>query len=177
MTAAECLIVSSRTAPSFDAYVLSESSLFVYANKFVLKTCGTTKLLNAIPVFLNEAAKLGMAPRRVKYTRSTFDRPEEQPLEGCFKRETEFLETHFGRLGPDGGNAFVLGSATKGVQWHVYVADDDSANALANPSDASLSGENSECQDPKNRSRRNDIMARIPKGRKPRSLPASTSVL
>ena len=145
MTAAECLIVSSRAAPSFDAYVLSESSLFVYANKFVLKTCGTTKLLNAIPVFLGEALKLGMAPRRVKYTRSTFDRPEEQPLEGCFKRETEFLETHFGRLGPDGGNAFVLGSATKGVQWHVYVADDDSANALANPSDASLSGENSEC--------------------------------
>ena len=143
MTAAECLIVSSRAAPSFDAYVLSESSLFVYANKFVLKTCGTTKLLNAIPVFLGEAAKLGMAPRRVKYTRSTFDRPEEQPLEGCFKRETEFLETHFGALGPDGGNAFVLGSANKGVQWHVYVADDDSANATA--TDASLSSEGSEC--------------------------------
>ena len=125
MTAAECLIVSARAAPSFDAYVLSESSLFVYESKVVLKTCGTTKLLEAIPVFLAEAAVLGMAPRRVKYTRSTFDRPEEQPLEGCFARETAVLERLFGALGPDGGNAFVLGSATKGVQWHVYVADDD----------------------------------------------------
>ena len=86
MTAAECLIVSARAARSFDAYVLSESSLFVYESKVVLKTCGTTKLLEAIPVFLAEAAVLGMAPRRVKYTRSTFDRPEEQPLEGCLAR-------------------------------------------------------------------------------------------
>ena len=141
MTAAECLIVSAKHAKSFDAYVLSESSLFVYANKVVLKTCGTTKLLEAIPKFLSEAKALGMAPRRVKYTRSTFDRPEEQPLEGCFTRETEFLERHFGELGPDGGNAFVLGSKNKGVQWHVYVADDDSANNFV----GSQSTEGSEC--------------------------------
>ena len=140
MTAAQCLIVSARHAASFDAYVLSESSLFVYANKFVLKTCGTTKLLAAIPVFLAEARKLGMAPRRVKYTRSTFDRPLDQPLDGCFTRETEFLEQHFGALGPDGGNAFVLGSKNKGVQWHVYVADDDSANNLV-----AAQSEGSEC--------------------------------
>lgn len=151
MTAAECLIVSARSAPSFDAYVLSESSLFVYATKVVLKTCGTTKLLEAIPVFLAEAAKLSMSPRRVKYTRSTFDRPEEQPLDGCFARETAFLEEHFGALGPDGGNAFVLGSANKGVQWHVYVADDDSAaeravfDAPAHSPVGSLHGEGSEC--------------------------------
>ena len=156
MTAAECLIVSARAAPSFDAYVLSESSLFVYDKKVVLKTCGTTKLLEAIPVFLAEAAALGMAPRRVKYTRSTFDRPEEQPLDGCFARETAFLERLFGALGPDGGNAFVLGSATKGVQWHVYVADDDAADegaeyaehapGNASPDEASPHhGEGSEC--------------------------------
>ncbi len=125
MTAAECLIVSKRTCAAFDAYVLSESSLFVYPTKVVLKTCGTTKLLNAIPMFIEEAAKLGMQPRRAKYTRSTFMWPDEQPLEGNFDKEVEFLEQHFGALG-DGGNAFVLGSKTKGVQWHVYLADDNS---------------------------------------------------
>ena len=125
MTAAECLIVSKRTCAAFDAYVLSESSLFVYPTKVVLKTCGTTKLLNAIPMFIEEAVKLGMQPRRAKYTRSTFMWPDEQPLEGDFDKEVEFLERHFGALG-DGGNAFVLGSKTKGVQWHVYLADDNS---------------------------------------------------
>ena len=153
MTAAECLIVSSRHVKSFDAYVLSESSLFVYPNKVVLKTCGTTKLLDAIPKFLSEAKRLGMAPRRVKYTRSTFDRPEDQPLEGCFTRETEFLEKHFGALGPDGGNAFVLGSKNKGVQWHVYVADDDSANKVVESEGSECSTQDvDECVDASNAS-------------------------
>ena len=142
MTAAECLIVSARRGPDLDAYVLSESSLFVYRNKVVLKTCGTTKLLEAVPVFLRETAKLGMAPRRVKYTRSTFLFPDEQPMRGDFDRETAFLEEHFGAMAPGGGNAFVLGSKLRGVQWHVYVADDDSANKVA---PAAPSSEGSEC--------------------------------
>ena len=50
-----------------DAYVLSESSLFVYPTKWVLKTCGTTKLLSAVPRLLEVAAqRLGMQPRRCK---------------------------------------------------------------------------------------------------------------
>ena len=50
-----------------DAYVLSESSLFVYPTKWVLKTCGTTKLLSAVPRLLEMAAqRLGMEPRRCK---------------------------------------------------------------------------------------------------------------
>ena len=139
MTAAECLIVSKRHCAAFDMYVLSESSLFVYPNKVVLKTCGTTKLLNGVPLLLKEAAAIGMVPRRVKYTRSTFLFPDEQPMGGDFDKETEFLEEHFGSLGPDGGNAFVLGSKLRGVQWHVYVADDDTANKPAHAETAEAS--------------------------------------
>ena len=113
---------------------LSESSLFVFPTKFVLKTCGTTKLLNAIPLVLEHAAAIGMKPRRCKYTRSTFLFPDEQPMGGNFDEETKVLESYFGGLGPDGGNSFVLGSKLRGVQWHVYLADDNGAgNAAKKP--------------------------------------------
>jgi hypothetical protein len=78
MSLAACTIVSARTNAALDAYVLSESSLFVYPTKWVLKTCGTTKLLSAVPRLLEVAASLGMAPRRCKYSRASFLFPEQQ---------------------------------------------------------------------------------------------------
>jgi len=78
MALAHCEIVSSRTNDHFDAYVLSESSLFVYPNKYVLKTCGTTRLLRSIPRLLELASGLGMQVARAKYSRATFLFPEHQ---------------------------------------------------------------------------------------------------
>ena len=78
MGLAACTIVSSRTNESLDAYVLSESSLFVYPTKWVLKTCGTTKLLAAVPRLLELAAGLAMTPRRCCYSRASFLFPEQQ---------------------------------------------------------------------------------------------------
>ena len=92
MTSAQCEIVSYRTDDAFDAYVLSESSLFVYADKIVLKTCGTTLLLRAIPGILAHAQRLGLALVRVKYSRASFLFPQHQPEEyQCFTREVDFL--------------------------------------------------------------------------------------
>lgn len=135
MSLAACTIVSSRTNEHLDAYVLSESSLFVYPTKWVLKTCGTTKLLNAVPRLLELAsARLSMAPRRCKYSRASFLFPEQQPApykEG-FDYEARFLRTHFGHLG-NGGSAYVLGDMFNGLQWHVYVADAHGAAAAYTP--------------------------------------------
>lgn len=78
MTLAACCIVSNRSNEHLDAYVLSESSLFVYPAKWVLKTCGTTRLLNAVPRLLEIAASIGMTPRRCKFSRASFLFPEEQ---------------------------------------------------------------------------------------------------
>jgi hypothetical protein len=72
-----CLLVCIPAA-ELDAYVLSESSLFVYPTKWVLKTCGTTKLLRAVPRLLEMAAELNMLPRRCKYSRASFLFPEQQ---------------------------------------------------------------------------------------------------
>lgn len=121
-TAAHCCIVSSRSNAFFDAYVLSESSLFVYPHKLVLKTCGTTRLLDAVPLILDLAGGIGAVPSKCRYTRASFLFPEHQPApHSSFKDETAYLQRYFGSF-TGGAGAYVMGDALNGLQWHVYVA-------------------------------------------------------
>eukprot|EP00270_Netrium_digitus_P015032 TRINITY_DN51_c0_g1_i1.p1 TRINITY_DN51_c0_g1~~TRINITY_DN51_c0_g1_i1.p1 ORF type:complete len:926 (+),score=276.50 TRINITY_DN51_c0_g1_i1:532-3309(+) len=123
LDAARCTIVSSLCNAAFDSYVLSESSLFVYPNTVVLKTCGTTKLLLAIPLLLESAAKVGMKACRCKYTRGTFMFPFVQPFpHNSFDDEVNTLERFFGHLG-GGVKSAVMGDADQFPNWHVYIAD------------------------------------------------------
>ncbi|KAJ7566018.1 hypothetical protein O6H91_02G085000 [Diphasiastrum complanatum] len=122
LRAAECTIVSELSNEWFDSYVLSESSLFVYPLKIVLKTCGTTQLLKAIPVLLDLVSPLHLKVRRCKYTRGTFLFPSFQPYPyNCFSEEVKILDHHFGKLGA-GGKAFVIGDKAGRHDWHVYMA-------------------------------------------------------
>ena len=76
---AHCVLLPCRRrAASSRAYVLSESSLFVYPDRLVLKTCGTTVLLAAVPMLLDLAASLDMRPSNFKYSRASFLFPEKQ---------------------------------------------------------------------------------------------------
>lgn len=119
---AECTIVDSLANESVDSYVLSESSLFVYAYKIIIKTCGTTKLLRAIPPILSLAASLSLEVKSVRYTRGSFIFPGAQSYpHRSFSEEVDVLNGYFGKLAA-GSNAFVMGNPEKTQKWHVYSA-------------------------------------------------------
>jgi len=120
---AKCTIVSQLSNKDFDSYVLSESSLFVYPYKMVIKTCGTTKLLLSIPRVLELAEELRLPVLSVKYSRGTFIFPDAQPApHRSFSEEVAVLNGYFGGL-KSGGNAYVMGDpANPNEKWHVYYA-------------------------------------------------------
>ncbi|XP_062222798.1 S-adenosylmethionine decarboxylase proenzyme-like [Phragmites australis] len=120
---ARCTIVSELSNEDFDSYVLSESSMLVYPYKIVIKTCGTTKLLLAIPRILELAEELSLPLAAVKYSRGTFIFPDAQPSpHKNFADEVAFLNRYFGGL-TSGANAYVIGDPAKpGQKWHIYYA-------------------------------------------------------
>ncbi|GLJ44193.1 hypothetical protein SUGI_0922450 [Cryptomeria japonica] len=118
LSAAQCSIVSGLSNPELDSYVLSESSLFVYPLKIIIKTCGTTQLLNAIPALLNHASGLSLAVCGCRYSRGAFLFPQAQSFPHTdFREEVLFLDNYFGGLG-SGSKAYKL---MDGI-WHIYSA-------------------------------------------------------
>ncbi|XP_039048188.1 S-adenosylmethionine decarboxylase proenzyme-like [Hibiscus syriacus] len=119
---AECMVVSSLSNDHVDSYVLSESSLFVYPYKIIIKTCGTTKLLFAIPAILKLANSLSLSVRTVRYTRGSFIFPKAQPFpHRNFYEEVAVLDRYFPKLRPY-RKAYIMGGSNKTKKWHVYSA-------------------------------------------------------
>lgn len=118
---AECTIVSSLSNEHLDSYVLSESSLFVYPYKIIIKTCGTTKLLRAIPPILKLAGTVSLSVEAVRYTRGSFIFPGAQSYpHRNFSEEVDVLDSYFGELASK--KAYVMGSPMNTQKWHVYSA-------------------------------------------------------
>lgn len=119
---AECTIVDSLSNDHVDSYVLSESSLFVYPYKVIIKTCGTTKLLLSIPAILKLAGTLSLTVCSVRYSRGSFIFPGAQSFpHRSFSEEVAVLDGHFGKLGLQ-SVAYVMGSPDDSQKWHVYSA-------------------------------------------------------
>lgn len=115
-----CTIVSSLSNNELDSYVLSESSLFVYPFKIVLKTCGTTRLLLSIKPILDLAASLSLSVQAVKYSRGTFLFPNHQHAPHTnFSDEVAVLNDYF--TPHLQSRAYVIG-APPNRHWHVYSA-------------------------------------------------------
>ncbi|XVF66341.1 hypothetical protein PTKIN_Ptkin10aG0027600 [Pterospermum kingtungense] len=122
--AVQCTVVSAVGNHFFDAYVLSESSLFVYPTKIIIKTCGTTQLLKSIRPLIHFANKLGLTLCDCRYTRGSFIFPKSQPFPHTnFKEEVIYIEENL----PKSlcyRKASVMPSKLPSYSWHVFTASD-----------------------------------------------------
>ncbi|OVA20108.1 S-adenosylmethionine decarboxylase [Macleaya cordata] len=130
LDAVQCTVVSAVGNRYFDAYVLSESSLFVYPTKIIIKTCGTTQLLKSVPLLLSRAMEMGLTVCGCRYTRGNFIFPKAQPFpHTSFREEIIYLENNL----PENlcyRKASVMPSkkiskkSSSSHSWHVYSASD-----------------------------------------------------
>ncbi|KAK7740963.1 spermidine resistance protein [Cytospora paraplurivora] len=127
-----CEVLSVVSSEHMDAYLLSESSMFVFPHKLILKTCGTTTLLLGLRRLLRIAAvearfpfhnvpdledETAMAsPFRVFYSRKNFLFPDKQRgPHRSWNDEVKFLDNLF-----DGGSAYLVGKMN-GDHWYLYI--------------------------------------------------------
>lgn len=97
----QCSIVSSLSNEYCNSYILSESSLFVFKDRIILKTCGTIPLLRAVDDVIDLGTSRGLTPAAVLYWRKNFAHPELQnELHRSFFSECSFLDARFGNYNP-----------------------------------------------------------------------------
>ncbi|KAK4212551.1 S-adenosylmethionine decarboxylase [Rhypophila decipiens] len=131
-----CKVLSIVKSEHVDAYLLSESSMFVFAHKIILKTCGTTTLLLGLRRMLKIAAAAGFpfhnaksidevhaaaTPYRVFYSRKNFLFPDKQRgPHRSWKQEVKYLDDMF-----ENGSAYMVGKMN-GDHWYLYITSPDS---------------------------------------------------
>ena len=130
-----CKVLSVVKNENVDAYLLSESSMFVWPHKVVLKTCGTTTLLAGLARLLEIAGVHGgftqrngtnMAePYRVFYSRKAFMFPDRQEHpHKSWNDEVNFMDQMQLR-----GSAYQVGRMN-GEHWYLYLTN---ANTMLTP--------------------------------------------
>ena len=113
-----CTILSSTSNEFFDSYVLSESSLFVYPQKLLMKTCGTTTLLLCLETVIQYAAEIGLKVEALFYSRQKFIFPEKQKApHTSFDHEVAHLSDVF-----PNGQSYCLGDRSS-EHWFLYHVD------------------------------------------------------
>lgn len=127
-----CKVLSILSYTNVDAYVLSESSLFVYSDHLVLKTCGTTTLLEGVPSILSivkEHTALNPECSRVFYSRRSFLFPDKQiGPHRSWSEEVKALKEHFPL-----GQSIACGPS-KAERWHLFMYSNNTASTPAKPS-------------------------------------------
>jgi len=113
-----CEIISVKSNEEIDSYVLSESSLFVYRWKMVLKTCGKTTPLRAIPHLQKLCTTYEMEMEWMGFSRKNYNFPVLQVHPHTnFSDEVRYIQDTLQR-----GEGHILGPLT-GDHWYLYVAE------------------------------------------------------
>ncbi|KAJ1639657.1 S-adenosylmethionine decarboxylase [Pavlovales sp. CCMP2436] len=133
---AKCSILHRESNDRFDAYLLSESSLFIFPDRMVAKTCGQTTLLKLVPHLFVLGELVGTRPTVLTYGHYRYRFPEEQEApHRSFYSEREHLDTLFPGLGRAatlaGDEAFEADASAR--CWHFYAADLRGAPGLCTP--------------------------------------------
>lgn len=123
-----CSAISKTSNAEMDAYVLSESSCFVYPKRIILKTCGTTEPIGAVPAILSVAGKLDLTIHSLLYCHMDFLFPKAQsPIYRRFTTERELLSAYFTKAAKAVSvNLLVDGNPA----WNVYAHGEPTHTAL-----------------------------------------------
>ncbi|KAJ3965764.1 S-adenosylmethionine decarboxylase [Lentinula raphanica] len=114
----KCQVLSVVNGAEMDAYLLSESSLFVSPHRIILKTCGTTLNLLGLPRILDIAADHANmhSVYQCFYSRKSFMFPERQlGPHRDWQQEVQFLDNIFRN-----GAAYNVGKVN-GDHWLLYM--------------------------------------------------------
>lgn len=123
----KCSILVKDSNSYCDSYILSESSLFVYPNKVIIKTCGKTTPLSCIPMLESHARKEhGLEMIGLGFHRKNYSFPKDQiGPHRSFEDEVRAIRCMFPKLQ---GDAHMIGTID-GEHWVTYNAgitnDDD----------------------------------------------------
>jgi len=131
LTVVRAQVLSVTSNQYQDAYLLSESSMFVSPYRFMIKTCGTTTLLNAVPKIL-DIAKHHCGLDTISaffYSRKCFMFPDRQERpHGSWDSEVDFLEKIFPEC-KFNTSAYVVGKLNRD-HWNLFMATPYEENVL-----------------------------------------------
>ena len=112
-------IVSRIRNEHIQSYVLTESSLFVMQNKIILITCGTTTLLNAVPLVLDAIREVRGELEWASFMHKNYSFPwEQRGPHLSMADEYATLKANFPK-----GNAFIFGPVDSD-HYFFYCMDD-----------------------------------------------------
>jgi S-adenosylmethionine decarboxylase len=127
-------IVSEMKNDHFDAFVLTESSLFVTKNRILLITCGTTILLDSLPHIMKVVKELGLEVEWASFMRKNYSYPWEQKgPHSSLENEYLTLKGYFPR-----GQPFMFGPVDSDHYFFYSFDDIRRPHALENDTQMSM---------------------------------------